>query len=104
MVNTLHSLVQVSIQADNAYATDTLATQTTKSDGFVILLTVWSELWTDYVEENLPWAPATVWSRSASGQMMQGDLPPSSRVTGLIRSAACFMISLPTSVLPGSTS
>ena len=39
-------------------------------------------------------------SLSASGQTMQGDLPPSSRVTGLMRSAACFMMILPTSVLP----
>ena len=52
------------------------------------------------LKKSASWAPSPAVSRSASGQMMQGDLPPSSKVTGLILSAACFMMSLPTSVLP----
>lgn len=50
------------------------------------------------------WAASTAASMSASGQMMKGDLPPSSSVTGMICSAACFMMILPISVLPVNAS
>ncbi len=44
--------------------------------------------------------PSTVASSSESGNTIAGDLPPSSRVTGTIRSAAAARISLPTPVEP----
>ena len=46
------------------------------------------------------WAVSTAWSISASARTMVGLLPPSSRVTLLILSAADLWIILPTSVEP----
>src|SRR5271156_3761870 len=45
-------------------------------------------------------APSMAASKSASAKKMLGDLPPSSRVTRLTVSAACFTMILPTAALP----
>ena len=46
------------------------------------------------------WAPSAACCMSASGQTTTGELPPSSRVTGLMCSAAPCMILMPTLVEP----
>src|SRR5699024_11196980 len=44
--------------------------------------------------------PGIAFDKSASGKMIFGDLPPNSRVTRFIVSAAVFIIDLPTGVDP----
>ncbi len=45
-------------------------------------------------------APGMAFSRSASSKMMSGDLPPSSSVQGMIRSAAACATARPPRTLP----
>ena len=61
----------------------------------------------DPAEHTCPWlnitpesAPGIARDKSASGKIMFGDLPPSSKVTRFKDSDACRIICLPTGVEP----